>query len=83
MEGVIIKLILFLTHGLPADCIVETSKLLDLLNAGKSQGKLMSSQYLGLKLKAMGISTKKTSGGKSHMILKKSEFDLMKSQYGL
>lgn len=83
LEGVIIKMILQLTGGLPGDSILETSKLLTLLNTGKSQDKLMSAQYLGLKLKAMGIPTKKTNGGKSHMIIKKSEFDLMKLQYGL
>jgi len=83
LEGVIIKMILQLTGGLVADSMLETSKLLSLLNTGKSQDKLMSAQYLGLKLKAMGIPTKKTNGGKSHMIIKKSEFDLMKSQYGL
>lgn len=83
LEGVIIKLILQLTGGLPTDIMLETSKLLNLLNTGKTKDKLMSAQYLGLKLKAMGIQTKKTNGGKSHMLIKKADFDLMKAQYGL
>jgi len=80
-EATIIKAIRDISDIKSKDCELLTGKLLSTLNLLRIMEKPLTSQYLGLKLKSMGISTKRLNGY-SIMVLKKSEFDRLVNQYG-
>lgn len=61
---------------------IWTSKLLDELNENRPEGHKLTPQYLGRKLKAIGITTRKVRGH-SEILLNKVEFDTLLIQYGI
>jgi hypothetical protein len=61
---------------------IWTSKLLDELNENRPEGHKLTPQYLGRKLKAIGITTRKVHGH-SEILLNKVEFDTLLIQYGI
>jgi hypothetical protein len=61
---------------------IWTSKLLDELNENRPEGHKLTPQYLGRKLKAIGITTRKVHGH-SEILLNKIEFDILLIQYGI
>jgi len=58
------------------------SELLGLLNESRPEQHQLTPQYLGRKLKAIGINTRKVHGY-AEIQLKKSEFDTLLVQYGI
>jgi hypothetical protein len=58
------------------------SKLLELLNENRSEQHQLTPQYLGKKLKAIGIKTRKIQGY-AEIQLKKLEFSTLLEQYGV
>jgi hypothetical protein len=69
----------------PTDVIewtIPTQELLEKINSNRPSQYMLSSQGLGKKLKAMGIKTRKVRGY-SEIKIMRSEFQLLKAQYGL
>jgi hypothetical protein len=61
---------------------IKTQEVLDSLNKNRPEAYKLSPQYLGKKLNAMGIRTRKVQGY-SEVILKKANYDLLCVQYGV
>lgn len=61
---------------------VKTQEVLDLLNKNRPEAYKLSPQYLGKRLSAMGIKTRKVHGY-SEVILKKADFTTLLIQYGI
>jgi len=61
---------------------ISHSELLELLNVDRHDQYQLSPQYLGRKLKAMGIITRKVHGY-AQIQLKKSEFETLLAQHGI
>ena len=82
IEGFIIQSIGALSAISAGDCNLQLDVLLQGLNIGMSPDETYSSQFLGLKLKSMGIKTKHVRGH-SWLVLEKKQFDVLMQQYGL
>ncbi len=61
---------------------IWTRELLELLNKNRPDEQKLKPQYLGRKLKAIGINTRKVKGY-SEIQLNKAEFDILLIQYGI
>jgi hypothetical protein len=61
---------------------VKTQEVLDSLNKNRPEAYKLSPQYLGKRLNAMGIKTRKVHGY-SEILLKKANYDLLCVQYGI
>jgi hypothetical protein len=82
LEGQIISALYELSpEGIP-EWSIKTSEVLNKLNINRPERYKLSPQYLGKRLKAMGLSTKIIMGY-SEIRLKKAEFDLLCAQYGV
>ncbi len=84
IEGIIIERLFSLsedTENIP-EWTVETAKLLELINEDRPDKYKLSPQGLGKKLKAMGIKTRKIHGY-SEIILNRTDFNILLTQYGL
>ena len=68
-------------EGLP-EIIIKQSKILENFNKNRPQGKQVSSQWLGQKIKGMSI-PHRTSKGRSEIILSFSKYWSFLEQYGL
>ena len=64
------------------DWNIWTSDVLNKLNADRSEDRKLTSQYLGKKLKAIGINKRKVNG-KSQLLITKTELDMLLEQYGI
>lgn len=82
IEAFIIQSIIALSTISLGDCQMQLNSLLQVLNIGRSPENTLSSQYLGLKLKSMGIKTKHLKGH-SWIVLEKKYFDILQKQFGL
>ncbi|MBT9168959.1 MAG: hypothetical protein DDT19_02311 [Syntrophomonadaceae bacterium] len=65
-----------------SDWIIKTHEVLGSLNRNRPEIRKLSPQYLGRKLKAMGIKTRKVHGY-SEVVLKRTEFNTFLIQYGI
>jgi len=82
IEGRIVSALCELSpKGLP-EWKIKTAELLDALNSDRPENHKLTSQYIGKKLKAIGIHTKITMG-LSHILLNRSDFDILLNQYGI
>ncbi len=82
IEGQIISVIYDLSpEGIP-EWTIKTQDILNILNEKRPENYKLSSQYVGIKLKAIGIKTRKVHGY-SEAIIKKSDFDTYLLQYGI
>lgn len=84
IEGQIISILYELSpeeENIP-DWIIKTYQVLDSLNKTRPEIHKLSPQYLGIKLSAMGIKTRKVHGY-SEIILKRAEFNILLMQYGI
>ena len=84
IEGQIISILYELSpeeENIP-DWKIETNKVLSKLNEDRPDEYKLTSQYLGRKLKAIGLSTKIIMGY-SQIHLKRPEFNLLLVQYGI
>jgi hypothetical protein len=61
---------------------IETQKVANILNENRPENHKLSPQYLGIKLKAMGIKTRRVHGY-SEVILKRVDFLPLLEQYGI
>jgi hypothetical protein len=61
---------------------IWTSDVLSKLNEGRSEDRKLTAQYLGKKLKAIGINKRKVNG-KSQLLLNRSDFEMLLEQYGI
>ena len=61
---------------------IKTQEVLELLNSSRPDNYKLSSQYLGKRLSAMGIKTRKVHGY-SEVILKRADFTTLLIQYGI
>ena len=84
IEGQIIEAIdeLSLDKKILPEWEILQSELLRLLNGDRPAQHQLTPQYLGKKLKAIGIKTRKVHGY-AEAQLKKSEFDILLAQYGI
>ena len=62
--------------------IIWTSDALNKLNEGRSEDRKLTAQYLGKKLKAIGINKRKVNG-KSQLLLNRSDLNMLLEQYGI
>ena len=82
IEGQIITVLDELSpEGIP-EWSIKTSEVLNKLNDSRPEAHKLTSQYLGRKLKAMGLPTKIIMGY-SEIRLKKVDFDALLMQYGI
>lgn len=84
IEGQIISILYELSpeeENIP-DWIIKTHEVLDSLNKNRPEIHKLSPQYLGKKLSAMGIKTRKVHGY-SEVVLKRTEFNILLMQYGI
>jgi len=82
VEGQIISVLYELSpEGLP-EWSIKTSEVLNRINDKRPETYKLSPQYLGKRLKAMGLSTKVIMGY-SEIRLKRTDFDLLCIQYGV
>lgn len=84
IEGQIISILYELSpeeENIP-DWIIKTHEVLDSLNRNRPEVHKLSPQYLGKKLSAMGIKTRKVHGY-SEVVLKRIEFNTLLMQYGI
>lgn len=81
-EGQIISAIYDLSPNSIPDWTVKTQDVLDAINKKRPENYKLSPQYLGKKLSAIGIKTRKVHGY-SEIILKKADFDTYLLQYGI
>jgi hypothetical protein len=82
IEGQIVTILDELSpEGIP-EWTIKTSDLLNRLNETRPEKHKLSPQYLGKKIRAMGISTKIIMGY-SEIKLKKADFDDLLKQYGI
>ena len=82
IEGQIITILDELSPGGIPEWSIKTSDLLNKLNEPRPEKHKLAPQYLGRKLKAMGIKTKIIMGY-SEIKLKKVDFDALRVQYGI
>jgi len=61
---------------------IWTSDALSKLNDARSEDRKLTAQYLGKKLKAIGINKRKVNG-KSQLLLNRSDFNMLLEQYGI
>jgi hypothetical protein len=61
---------------------IWTSDALSKLNEGRSEDRKLTAQYLGKKLKAIGINKRKVNG-KSQLLLNRRDFNMLLEQYGI
>ena len=64
------------------DWNIWTSDVLNKLNADRSEDRKLAAQYLGKKLKAIGINKRKING-KSQLVITQTELDMLLEQYGI
>ncbi len=81
IEGQIIGMLHELSPSEVSEWTIRTSEVLDKLNVGRPDDRKLSSQYIGKRLKAMGISTRKVHGY-SEITLTLSDFNTLLIQYG-
>ena len=65
-----------------SECNIWTSDVLNKLNEDRSEDRKLTSQYVGKKLKAIGINKRKVNG-KSQLLITKTELDMLLEQYGI
>ena len=82
IEGQIISILDELSPGDIPEWSLKTSEVLNKINDKRPEAHKLTSQYLGRKLKAMGIQTKIVMGY-SEIRLKKVAFDVLLLQYGI
>jgi hypothetical protein len=84
IEGQIVSIIHDLSHDSKDDheWVIKTQKILDGLNYDRSEGKKLTPQYLGKKLKAMGLHTRLVHGY-SEVVLNRNDFDTLFAQFGI
>ncbi len=61
---------------------IWTSEVLNKLNEDRSEERKLTAQYLGKKLKAIGINKRKVNG-RSELMLNRSDFNMLLEQYGI
>lgn len=82
IEGQIVTTLFELSSkGLP-EWKIKTSDLLEGLNEERPDTHKLTSQYVGKKLKAMGLHTRHIHG-LSEILLNRSDFDVLLEQYGI
>lgn len=82
IEGLIITILYELSpEGIP-EWTIKTSELLGKLNENRPEGHKLTSQYIGKKLKAIGLQTK-TLMGYSWINLQIESFNCLLSQHGI
>ncbi|MDO9573829.1 MAG: hypothetical protein Q7I94_02450, partial [Candidatus Contubernalis sp.] len=69
-----------LTPEKEPEWVIETSKILDHLNEGRSDKRRLTPQYLGKKLRAMGFRTKIVNGY-SKLPLNRRDFNKLLDQF--
>jgi len=62
--------------------VIKTQKVLDELNCNRAEGKKLTPQYLGKRLKAMGLCTRHVHGY-SEMVLTRNDFNTLLAQFGI
>lgn len=82
IEGKIIAILHTLSPKEDSEWVIKTSDIIAELNRNKSDTQKLTPQYVGKKLKAMGIRTRHVHG-MSECVLKISEFNTLLSQYGI
>lgn len=82
IEGQIVGILYELSsEGLP-EWTVKTSEIISKLNENRQESHKLTSQYLGRKLKAIGLNTRKLHGY-SEVKLNLSDFNILLTQHGL
>ncbi len=79
-EGQIVTILQSLLPEKVSDWIIKVSDILEKFNEGRPEGYKKTSQWLGRKLKGMGIKTRHVQG-KSEALLYEKEFEALKSQF--
>jgi len=84
IEGQIVSVIHDLSKHSEDDreWVIKTQKILDDLNFDRSEGKKLTPQYLGKKLKAMGLHTRHVHGY-SEVILNRTDYRTHLGQFGI
>lgn len=82
IEGQIITVLYELSLKSLFEGKIKTSELLDAINRGRPENHKLTSQYVGRKLKAMGLHTRRIHG-LSEILLNRSGFDVLLDQYGI
>lgn len=82
IEGQIVSALYELSPKDTPEWRIETMKLLNRLNETRTEEHKLSPQYLGKKLQAMGLVTRKVNGY-SELPLKAPEFNVLLGQYGV
>ena len=82
IEGQIISILYGLSPKGLTEWRIKTSELLDPLNEDRPDNHKLTPQYIGRKLKAMGLQTK-VAHGFSQIFLDGQGFDLLLEQYGI
>ena len=82
IEGQIIATLQELSPKGLIEWIIKTSDLLKGLNEERPDTHKLTSQYVGKKLKAMGLHTRRIHG-LSEILLNRSDFDVLLNQYGV
>ncbi|HHT9106703.1 MAG TPA: hypothetical protein ACFYD7_12655 [Candidatus Wujingus californicus] len=82
IEGQIISMLYELSPKELPEWKVKTSELLSKLNEDRLDNHKLTGQYIGKKLKAMGLHTRHIHG-LSEILLNRSDFDVLLEQYGI
>lgn len=82
IEGQIVTTLYELSPKGLTEWKIKTSNLLERLNEERPDTHKLTSQYVGKKLKAMGIHTRHIHG-LSEILLNRSDFDVLLEQYGI
>lgn len=82
IEGQIISMLYELSPKGLAEWKIKTADLLSKLNESRPDNHKLTSQYIGRKLKAMGLQTKITMGF-SQIFLNFQDFNILLEQYGI
>lgn len=82
IEGEILTILHELSPENVPEWSIKTSKLLEKLNEDRPEGHKHTPQYLGIKLKAMGIKTRRVHGY-SEILLNRTEFKSLTTEFGV
>jgi hypothetical protein len=82
IEGQIVSTLFELSQKGLSEWKVKTSELLSKLNESRPDNHKLTSQYIGKKLKAMDLRTRRIHG-LSEILLNRSGFDILLEQYGI
>lgn len=81
IEGQIISVLYELSPKGLTEWRIKTSDLLSKLNDDRPDNYKLSSQYLGRKLRSLGLHTKRSTGGYVQIALNEHDFNLLLGQY--